>query len=89
MKLPALVHALIIACLPAATIAGNHEYEPLARQIDEMRQQANVPALGLVILDNGRPMLLRTMGTASTTTPFRWGSITKTFHGHGRTATGS
>lgn len=53
----------------------------LAAELDEIRRQNQVPAMGLAIFDAGRPVLIAGYGNASADTPFRWGSITKSFTG--------
>lgn len=64
----------------AATLqAADHDWSSLAETLDRLRTEGHVPAAGLVILDHGSPVLIRTFGTATPTTPFRWGSITKSF----------
>jgi len=52
---------------------------PLLDSLNELRQQGGVPAMGVIILDEGRPVVIETYGNADPDTPFRWGSITKSF----------
>lgn len=75
----ALAVALVVAGLPAAsTPAQADDWASLAATLDALRAANSVPAYGLVILDGGEPALVHTVG-AGPDTPFRWGSITKSF----------
>ncbi len=59
-----------------ASAAGEAEAE-----LEALRRQAPVPAMGLAIFCAGKPVLLAGYGAADAGTPFRWGSITKSFTG--------
>lgn len=71
--------------LTAALLAANAE-PPWAHLRAELRAQQvehGVPAMALVLLDSGRPVLIETLThpqrrSAGPGAPFRWGSITKT-----------
>lgn len=65
----------------AASAATAPPLEALTAELDALRRQANVPAMALAILVDGRPSVLAGLGRASADTPFRWGSITKSFTG--------
>ncbi|MDH3643295.1 MAG: beta-lactamase family protein [Gammaproteobacteria bacterium] len=59
---------------------SKRQIEDLTRALTHAQRQANVPALGLVLMDAGRPLLIAAWGDdVDTDTPFRWGSISKTF----------
>ena len=62
-----------------APAADSDRWHLLARRIDSLRRQSNVPAAGLIVLDRGQIVLLETFGSVDETTPFRWGSISKSF----------
>ncbi len=64
-----------------AATAAPAQWVQLAERLDKARTAARVPAMSLVLFDGGRPVLLRSFGAASLDTPFRWGSITKSFTG--------
>lgn len=53
----------------------------LAAELDGIRRHNQVPAMGLALFDGGAPILVAGYGTADADTPFRWGSITKSFTG--------
>lgn len=55
--------------------------EQAATRLEGMRQEGNVPAMGLALFCDGRPLLVVGFGTADADTPFRWGSITKSITG--------
>ncbi len=53
---------------------------PIAEALDAVARDAGVPAFGLVLLDGDGGALVHTTGpNVDADTPFRWGSITKTF----------
>jgi len=55
-------------------------WSELTKELTAAQRAANVPALGLVIMDGRRPVIVSAWGTGvGAQTPFRWGSITKTF----------
>lgn len=54
-------------------------WQKLAARLHEVQIANQVPALGLVVFDAGQPVLIRGFGTADADTPFRWGSISKSF----------
>jgi CubicO group peptidase (beta-lactamase class C family) len=70
---------LIAGLMLTATLQAARDWSSLAETLDELRSEGQVPAMGLVILDGGRPVLIRTFGVTTSATPFRWGSITKSF----------
>ena len=70
--------ALLVG-LAAVQPAMAADWEALTDSLDSLRRDASVPAMGLVILDQGQPLIVRTFGNAEVDTPFRWGSITKSF----------
>jgi CubicO group peptidase (beta-lactamase class C family) len=81
---PTRALALLLALVPV--LLGGHLahpteplWETLAADLDALRVSGNVPAMGLVIVDQRRPVLVRGLGSAGPDTPFRWGSITKSF----------
>ncbi len=47
--------------------------------MDRLRQEGHVPAMGLVVVVDGKPAVVAGLGRATPVTPFRWGSITKSF----------
>ncbi len=62
------------------TLGQTHGWAELTKELTAAQHKANVPAMGLVIMDHNRPALVSAWGNAiSTQTPFRWGSISKTF----------
>jgi CubicO group peptidase (beta-lactamase class C family) len=71
----------ILASLSTAAETGptTPDWSPLIARLDQLRADAEVPAMGLVLLDDGLPVTVRTFGTAAPDTPFRWGSISKSF----------
>lgn len=72
---------LILASCSTVAEAGptTPDWSPLIAKLDQLRADADVPAMGLVLLDQGIPVTVRTFGTAAPSTPFRWGSISKSF----------
>jgi CubicO group peptidase (beta-lactamase class C family) len=70
---------VLLIGLTAALPATAADWEALADSLDALRRDASVPAMGLVILDQGQPVIVRAFGSAEVDTPFRWGSITKSF----------
>jgi len=71
---------ITFAQTPSAQLNG----QKLADDIWRQAAREGVPALGLVIFDEARPILTQTFGRSAAgpvtpQTPFRWGSITKTF----------
>ncbi len=56
-------------------------FKRLAAELDGIRQHNQVPAMGLAMFDEGRPIIVAGYGSATADTPFRWGSITKSFTG--------
>jgi CubicO group peptidase (beta-lactamase class C family) len=53
----------------------------VATELEGLRRQEQVPAMGLAIFCNAEPVLISGHGNADVETPFRWGSITKSFTG--------
>ncbi len=53
----------------------------VAAQLDAMRLEMKVPAMGLSIFCDAQPILIEGYGSANGDTPFRWGSITKSVTG--------
>ena len=52
----------------------------LTDELTRLQREGNVPAMGLVLLDARRPVVIAAWGDEiDADTPFRWGSITKTF----------
>lgn len=70
-----------VAGEPPARAAAPKSWLDLAKRLDSKRSAAGVPAMSLVLFDGGRPVLERAFGSATLDTPFRWGSITKSFTG--------
>lgn len=85
MKHILLIVALTWACQALAAgkelpTLGKQQIEALTRALTDAQRQAKVPALGLVLMDAGRPALISAWGDdVDADTPFRWGSISKTF----------
>jgi CubicO group peptidase (beta-lactamase class C family) len=68
--------ALLLAqALPAAA----RDFEATVDALEHLRETAPVPAMAVVLVDGSRPAVVRGLGTADARTPFRWGSITKSF----------
>ncbi len=55
------------------------KWDGVIQRIEDQRQAGNVPAAGVILFDAGKPVVIKGLGAATTQTPFRWGSITKTF----------
>jgi CubicO group peptidase (beta-lactamase class C family) len=74
---------LLLVCLPDLAPAGTPALTPdwaaLADQASALAGKDQAPAMGIAILDQNQIRILRTTGTTTPDTPFRWGSITKTF----------
>jgi len=77
----------LLAALAGAVPAGAGQaaattaldVEPLVAALDTLRREGDVPAMAVVILDQGHPAVITGLGNAGPDTPFRWGSITKSF----------
>ncbi|MDA1075528.1 MAG: serine hydrolase, partial [Proteobacteria bacterium] len=80
MKRLAISICITAALLSPGLTSGQTRWQELADSITDMQTDGNVPALGLVIFDQQQPVLSVASGSGITVdTPFRWGSITKTF----------
>ncbi|MEZ5557295.1 MAG: serine hydrolase domain-containing protein [Pseudomonadales bacterium] len=77
----ALLAAMLAAMPGTASTAPlpqpDARWHAMAADLERLARAENVPALTLVVLDSGRPVLFSAMGMTPDT-PFRWGSITKT-----------
>ena len=64
-------------------VATKQLFEPLRKQLEEALDRAKVPAAALVLVDtqhkSREKRLIHSFGSATETTPFRLGSISKTF----------
>lgn len=78
-----IVRVLIATMLIFTTYSArpdSSEWSGLQTDLARMAHDASVPAMGLVIMDDYRPAVVQTFGeNVTTATPFRWGSISKTF----------
>lgn len=54
-------------------------WDDVVHRVEAQRLEGNVPAAGVILFDAGQPVVIRALGSATIETPFRWGSITKTF----------
>ena len=79
MKLLATLLFVIHASAASAAPDSDSDIQALISALDQLRTTGKVPALGLVLLDKRAPLVIRTLGAAQPDTPFRWGSITKSF----------
>ena len=78
MKLAGLMVVGLIACASSAVHAGT-DWQTLHEKLMAIQSSQAVPSMGLVILDQGRPVFVAATGRGTTTgSPYRWGSITKT-----------
>jgi len=73
------VFAIYASISSSAQSAPTPHWEPLIEKLEALRASGNVPAMGLVLLDRQLPVAVRSFGTAREDTPFRWGSISKSF----------
>ena len=73
--------ALILMCSAGSRANGSEAqgWQSLIDTLSRIRTEGHVPAMGLVILDDGKPVVVKTFGHAQRATPFRWGSISKSF----------
>lgn len=79
LRLTAIVLGVLITSNALSATAALDRWQKLAAQLHELQIANQVPALGLALFDAGRPVLVRGFGTADAHTPFRWGSISKSF----------
>jgi CubicO group peptidase (beta-lactamase class C family) len=71
---------LVTLTYNACAVADVQAWTALTDELTAAQYAAEVPAMGLVIMDHNQPALVSAWGDAITTqTPFRWGSISKTF----------
>ena len=63
---------------PESAPAGTSAVEKLAHDIDRARRDAAIPAAAVVLVRRGQPAIMHTWG-ATPDTPFRVGSISKSF----------
>ena len=78
-----VVSATVSTTAPATTTqpqaAGAQPWQTLATALESERRAHNVPALGLIVLDTEQPRYVAAFGNWTPDTPFRWGSISKSF----------
>ncbi len=74
-SVPAIVLFSLLACGPCTA-----NLQRLTDDLTQAQRENHVPAMALVLFDQGKAKLVATWGDRVTAdTPFRWGSITKTF----------
>ncbi len=72
--------ATILICTSCSVWPDSNRWIELLTEVAAMGDEARVPAMGLVIMDGNQPAVVKVWGkNVTTTTPFRWGSISKTF----------
>jgi CubicO group peptidase (beta-lactamase class C family) len=70
----------MVALWSSAAAAEHNDWSALTTKLTHAQSQANVPAMGLVIMDDNQPAIVAAWGRGiHASTPFRWGSISKTF----------
>ncbi|MCZ6640438.1 MAG: serine hydrolase [Gammaproteobacteria bacterium] len=75
MRILFTVFLICTSCL-----AWPDRWSELQTDLAQTARDGNVPAMGLVIMDDYQPAVVQTFGkNVTTATPFRWGSISKTF----------
>jgi CubicO group peptidase (beta-lactamase class C family) len=77
---------LLLLLISAATSANpdrdcERQAQQTAIQLDALRMDGQVPAMGLSIFCDGQALITAGYGNADADTPFRWGSITKSVTG--------
>ncbi|MCZ6710396.1 MAG: serine hydrolase [Gammaproteobacteria bacterium] len=74
-----IVLLVTLTCSPSV-LGDIQAWTELTDELKLAQHAADVPAMGLVIMDHSQPALVSAWGEAITAqTPFRWGSISKTF----------
>ncbi|MCH8142842.1 MAG: beta-lactamase family protein [Proteobacteria bacterium] len=72
--------ATILICTSCSVWPDSNRWIELLTEVAAMGDEARVPAMGLVIMDDNQPAVVKVWGeNVTTATPFRWGSISKTF----------
>ncbi|MCZ6617213.1 MAG: serine hydrolase [Gammaproteobacteria bacterium] len=75
-----VLFATVLICTSNPAWPAPEKWSELLRELAVMGKEADVPAMGLVIMDDYRSSVVQTWGeNVTTATPFRWGSISKTF----------
>ncbi len=79
LRLTSILLGLLVTANALSARQSPDRWQQLAATLHEAQIANQVPALGLALFDAGQPVLIGGYGAADAQTPFRWGSISKSF----------
>ncbi|MCZ6459231.1 MAG: serine hydrolase [Gammaproteobacteria bacterium] len=79
LRLTSILLGLLVTANALSARQSPDRWQQLAATLHEVQIANQVPALGLALFDAGQPVLIGGYGAADAQTPFRWGSISKSF----------